>query len=81
VFAPLSGLRVRKAGLLGLALMPMSAVAVMLVDFTRRVYPAFGVELAAIVMSAVLVMALAGPALTQAALRLAGEAREEGKLK
>ena len=32
-------------------------------------------------MSAVLVMALAGPALTQAALRLAGEAREEGKLK
>jgi Kef-type K+ transport system membrane component KefB len=81
VFAPLTGLRVRKAGLLGLALMPMSAVAVMLVDFTSRVYPAFGVELAAIVMSAVLVMALAGPALTQAALRLAGEAREEGKLK
>jgi Kef-type K+ transport system membrane component KefB len=81
VFAPLTGLRVRKAGLLGLALMPMSAVAVMLVDFTSRVYPAFGVELAAIVMSAVLVMALAGPALTQAALRLAGEAREDRKLK
>jgi Kef-type K+ transport system membrane component KefB len=81
VFAPLSGLRLRKAGLLGLALMPMSAVAVMLVDFTTRVYPAFGVELASIVMSAVLVMALAGPALAQAALRLAGEAREEGSVK
>jgi Kef-type K+ transport system membrane component KefB len=81
VFAPLSGLRVRKAALLGLALMPMSAVAVVLVDFTSRVYPAFGVELAGIVMSAVLILALAGPALTQAALRLAGEAREEGRRK
>lgn len=77
-FAPLSGLSLRKAGLLGLALTPMSAVAVLLVDFTRGVYPAFGVELSAIVLSAVLLLSLVGPAATQVALRLAGEARDEG---
>jgi Kef-type K+ transport system membrane component KefB len=76
-FAPLSGLRLRKAALLGLALTPMSAVAVLLVDFTRGVYPAFGVELSAIVLAAVLVLSLVGPAATQIALRLAGEARDE----
>jgi Kef-type K+ transport system membrane component KefB len=76
LFAPLSGLRPRKAGLLGLALTPMAAVAVVLVQVTTQVYPAFGEELAAIVLSAVLLLAIVGPGAVQVALRLAGETRK-----
>ena len=75
LFAPLSGLRPRKAGLLGLALTPMAGVAVVLVQVTTQVYPAFGEELAAIVLSAVLLLAVASPVAVQLALRLAGETR------
>jgi len=77
LFAPLSGLPVRKAGLLALLLSPMAAVAVVLVHSTSEHYPAFGVQLAGIVLSAVLVMSLVGPALAQLALTLGGEARAE----
>jgi len=73
-FAPLSGLRVRKAALLGLALTPMSAIAVVLVENTAHYYPEFGQRLAAVVMSAVLMLELVAPLLTQLALRGAGEA-------
>ncbi len=76
LFAPLSGLRPRKAGLLGLALTPMAGVAVVLVQVTIQAYPAFGAELAAIVLSAVLLLAIVSPAAVQLALRLAGEARQ-----
>src|SRR5262245_53767411 len=76
LFAPLSGLRPRKAGLLGLALTPMAGVAVVLVQVTIQVYPAFGEELAAIVLSAVLLLAIVSPAAVQFALRLAGETRQ-----
>jgi Kef-type K+ transport system membrane component KefB len=76
LFAPLSGLRPRKAGLLGLALTPMAGVAVVLVQVTIQAYPAFGAELAAIVLSAVLLFAIVSPAAVQLALRLAGEARQ-----
>lgn len=75
LFAPLSGLRLRKAGLLGLTLTPMAGVAVVLVQATTQVYPAFGEELAEIVLSAVLMLAIVGPALVQLALRVAGETR------
>jgi hypothetical protein len=75
LFAPLTGLRPRKAGLLGLALTPMAAVAVMLVQVTSEVYPEFGVDLASIVLSAVVTFAVLGPVLTQWGLRLAGETR------
>ena len=76
LFAPLSGLRPRKAGLLGLALTPMAGVAVVLVQVTTQVYPAFGEELAPIVLSAVLLLAIVSPAAVQLALRLAGETRQ-----
>ncbi len=76
-FAPLSGLPLRKAALLALLLSPMAAVAVVLVHVTSQVYPEFGIELAGIVLSGVLVMTLIGPALAQVALTLGGEARPE----
>ena len=74
LFAPLSGLRVRKAALLGLALTPMATVAVVLVHSTAQVYPAFQAELGATVLCAVLLMALLGPFAAQLALRYSGEA-------
>jgi Kef-type K+ transport system membrane component KefB len=77
VFAPLTGLRVRKAALLGLVLTPMAAVAVVLVQTTSEIYPAFGAELGAIVLSAVVVLAVAGPIAAQFAFRLAGETHRE----
>ncbi|HEY7759115.1 MAG TPA: cation:proton antiporter [Burkholderiales bacterium] len=77
VFAPLTGLRLRKAALLGVVLAPMAAVAVVLVQTTTEIYPAFGAELGGIVLSAVVVLALAGPIAAQVAFRLAGETRQE----
>jgi hypothetical protein len=74
-FAPLSGLRLRKAGLLSLTLMPMSAVAVILVHATSQQYPGFGIRLGEIVLSAVLLFDLVGPLAAQVAFRLAGETR------
>ncbi|MCC7487721.1 MAG: cation:proton antiporter [Burkholderiales bacterium] len=71
-----TGARRGSAGLLCLALTPMSGVALALVHGTETLYPEFGAQLAAIVAAAVLVLELAGPFAVQFALRRAGEARE-----
>lgn len=76
-FAPFTGLPLRKAALLGLVLTPMAAVAVVLVQVTSEIYPAFGAQLGAIVLSAVVVLALIGPVAAQFAFRLAGETPEQ----
>jgi Kef-type K+ transport system membrane component KefB len=73
-FAPLSGLRPGSAGLLSVALLPMSGMAVVMVLDTAALYPEFGGELAAVVLSAVAVLELFGPIATQFALKRAGEA-------
>jgi Kef-type K+ transport system membrane component KefB len=70
----LSGVRPASAGLLTLALMPMSGLAVVMVLDTAAMYPAFGGELAAVVLTAVALLEILGPAATQVALRRAGEA-------
>jgi len=76
-FARLSGLRPGGAGLLSVALLPMSGLAVIMVWDTAVLFPSFGMELAALVLSAVAILELFGPLATQAALRLAGEAGAE----
>ncbi|HEX9183489.1 MAG TPA: cation:proton antiporter [Burkholderiales bacterium] len=73
-FARLSGVSTVNAGLLSLALLPMSGMAVVMVLDTAALYPEFGGELAAIVLSAVAVLELLGPIATQFALKRAGEA-------
>ncbi|MCC6210779.1 MAG: cation:proton antiporter [Burkholderiales bacterium] len=72
--APLAALPVRKASLLALALAPMSAVAIVLLHDTARLYPRLGAELGAIVVSAIAIMELLGPLLAHFALVRAGEA-------
>ena len=75
MFSGPSGLSSRKAGLLALTLMPMSATAVAMVDATARYYPQFGERVASVVLGAVLILELTAPLATQLALRAAGEAR------
>jgi len=77
MFSRPSGLSTRKAGLLGLTLMPMSATAVAMVDATARYYPQFGDRVASVVLGAVLILELTAPLATQIALRVAGEARAD----
>jgi Kef-type K+ transport system membrane component KefB len=78
LFGGLSGIRPGGAGLLALALMPLSGSAVVMVRDTTTLYPEFGRELAAVVLSAVVILELLGPIATQFALRRAGEAHPDG---
>lgn len=73
----LSGLRPGGAGLLSLSLLPMSGLAVVMVYDTAAMYPKFGSELAAVVLSAVALLELLGPLATQYALKRAGETQPE----
>ena len=73
----LSGLRAGGAGLLSLSLLPMSGLAVVMIYDTAVLYPRFGAQLAAVVLSAVAVMELIGPLATQFALKRAGETHAE----
>jgi hypothetical protein len=77
VFGRPSGIRPGGAGLLAIALLPMSGLAVVMVRDTVSLYPSFGRELAAVVLSAVVILELIGPLATQFALRRAGEARPD----
>jgi Kef-type K+ transport system membrane component KefB len=77
-FGALSGIRPAGAGLLAVALVPLSGSAVVVVRDTISLYPAFGRELAAVVLSAVVILELIGPIATQFALRRAGEAHPDG---
>ncbi|HVY06209.1 MAG TPA: cation:proton antiporter [Burkholderiales bacterium] len=74
LFAPLSGITRRKAMLLGTGMVPMSAIAVVMVQGASALYPEFGAGLSSIVLSAVVILELVGPLATQWALRRAGEA-------
>jgi Kef-type K+ transport system membrane component KefB len=76
-FGRLSSLRPGGAGLLALSLLPMSGLAVVMVYDTAAIYPRFGAELAAVVLSAVAVLEIIGPLATQFALKQAGEAHPE----
>ncbi len=76
--APASGLPLRKASLLSLALTPMSGVAVVLVQQVTTYYPQFGPSLATVVVAAIAMLELLGPLLMHFALVRAGEAVEEG---
>jgi Kef-type K+ transport system membrane component KefB len=71
-----SGAPAGAAGLLCIALTPMSGIALAMVHETAALYPGFGAELASIVLSAVLILELIGPVAVQFALKRAGEVRD-----
>jgi NhaP-type Na+/H+ or K+/H+ antiporter len=74
--APASGLSMRKASLLSLALMPMSGVALILVRDMSALFPGLGSSLAAVVVSALVLLEVLGAAAAYFALVRAGEADE-----
>jgi hypothetical protein len=76
-FGKLSGIPPGGAGLLAIALLPLSGLAVVMVRDTVSLYPTFGLQLGAVVLSAIVVLELLGPLATQFALRHAGEAHPE----
>jgi Kef-type K+ transport system membrane component KefB len=76
VFGRFSGLRPGAAGLLSIALLPMSGLAIVMVQDASSLYPEFGAKLSAVVLSAVAILELIGPLATQFALKQAGEAGE-----
>jgi len=75
-FSYFSGMRRGAGGMLAIALTPMSGLAIVMVHNATKVYPEFGAKLAAIVLSAVLILELVGPLAVQFALRRAGEGEE-----
>jgi Kef-type K+ transport system membrane component KefB len=71
-----SGLSLRQGGALGVALMPMSSVALLLTLETGAAFPAFASGLGLTVMSCIVILELAGAILVQISLRRAGETAE-----
>lgn len=79
LLAPASGLSMRKASLLALSLMPMSGVALILVRDMSALFPGLGSSLAAVVVSAIVLLEVLGAAAAYFALVRAGEADESGR--
>jgi Kef-type K+ transport system membrane component KefB len=77
IFARPSGLEWKQGIALGLALTPMSALALMLMQDTYYLYPNFDPRLRAIMMCAIAVLQLLGPWLVYRALALVGERGEK----
>src|SRR6185369_17145114 len=73
---PMSGLSLRQSVALGVSLAPLSAVALLLAEDVRVLYPDFGASLAPIIFSMVAILNLLGPILVQKSLLAVGEKRE-----
>lgn len=67
----------RKAALVGVALAPLTALSVMMIEDTTALFPEFGHGLAQIVLAAAVILELLGPLATQWALNRAGDARPQ----
>lgn len=73
IWAPLSGLRFKSAGLLTLTLTPMAGFAVALVYEIWSFFPDPDLDVLAVVMAAVVILEILGPIAVQYALKWSGE--------
>lgn len=73
IFARPSGLPCRKASLLAMGLLPMSAASLLAVERTAALWPELGAQLAGVVLTALLIMEFLAPPALQFALRRANE--------
>jgi Kef-type K+ transport system membrane component KefB len=71
--APLGGLRIKQAAGLGLALMPMSTLALLMQHDIAKLFPGFGRDLGALFITGVIVMEILGPLAVSLGFRIAGE--------
>lgn len=76
-FSQLNGLTARKGALLGLGLLPMSGVAIVLMERATTIYPGFGEQLAALMLSVLAITELIGPICTRFALVASGEVEQQ----
>ena len=71
--APLGGLSFKQATGLGLALLPMSTLALLMYHDISRLFPGFGRDVGAAFVTAIIVMEIIGPVAVQLGFRLARE--------
>jgi len=76
VLSNASGLALRKSSLVSLALMPMSALALLMLHEVMLISPSLAGEIGPAMFLAISVLAFAGPLATELALRRAGESAE-----
>lgn len=72
-----SGMEARRGALVALGLSPLSTGAVTLLALSSDIAPERDIALSGVLLSALCILELAGPVLTRAALRLAGETPDE----
>lgn len=79
LLGPRSGLSVRQSVALGLGLLPVSGVALLLTEEVRALYPDFGAQVSAVIVSTIALLELAGPLCVQWVLKLSHETNERGR--
>jgi Kef-type K+ transport system membrane component KefB len=77
LMAPLTGIVWRKGLLIGLGLLPMSAIALMLTQQVTQIDPQLGAQAGAVLLASVIVFQIVGALTLVYALRSSGEARAE----
>jgi Kef-type K+ transport system membrane component KefB len=73
--APFNGISLRKGALLGVALMPLSGFKIVMIQQAAGVYPQFGAQLSALLVSILVILEIVGPICTRYALLASGEAK------
>ena len=79
LFGSISGVNLRQSLALGIALLPMSGIAFLLTEDIRSLYPEFGSQIGAVVLSMLAVLELVGPIGVQWALTLNNETNKGGR--
>lgn len=74
--ARLNGVSLRKGALLGISLVPLSGFNIIMVQHAVGDYPQFGAQLAALVISILVILEIFGPICTRYALVASGEAKK-----
>ncbi|HEX2530834.1 MAG TPA: cation:proton antiporter [Burkholderiaceae bacterium] len=74
-FSTPNGLTLRKGTLLGVGLIPMSGVAIVLMQHAAGIYPEFGTRLSALMLSVLAILEILGPICTRFALVASGEVK------
>ncbi len=73
--ASFNGMALRKGGLLGVALLPLSGFKIIMVQHAAGVYPDFGIQMTTLTVSILVILEIIGPICTRYALIAAGEAK------
>jgi Kef-type K+ transport system membrane component KefB len=77
LMAPLTGIVWRKGLLIGLGLLPMSAIALMLTQQVTQIDPQLGAQAGAVLLASVIIFQIVGALTLLYSLRSSGEARTE----